>query len=102
MNGWRLTFKYREGRNDVDIELRGGDAVMKRGLDVAVVNAGPALARRMSIPRALPPGWRADVEKLVRLQRGLEPLGEYKGRFLRVRPDDASGLSMSVSVAWED
>lgn len=103
MTRWRLTFKFREGAKDIDVELCGNEQVIRRGLNVAMFDVGPKLGRRMTERRQLPLGWRDDVRKLVKLQRGEEPLGEYGGKFLRVRPEvNAAGMSMSVSVIWDD
>lgn len=102
MPGWHLTFKFREGGNDIDIELRGSEQAIRVGLNLAAPVAWPRLNQRLA-RRPLPKELAVDAGLLGGIDRGEVAIRAHEGKFLRIRPDDnASGLSTSVSVTWDD
>ncbi len=99
--GWRLTFKYHGGGNDVDIEIEGSAKAVQVGLGITGALVGVRVKKMFEagdVPQAL----FTEGMMLSAIAAG-GAVEAYEGQFLRIEPAaGVSGLSTSVSLAWKD
>lgn len=101
MPGYRLTFKYEEGANLVDVELVGNPQALRLGIGIAARMLGGKFSERLMRPDA-PPGLMDAVAALYAIQQG-GPVTAHEGEYLKIAPaPQAAGLSTIMNVTWSD
>jgi hypothetical protein len=100
--GWRLTFKYHGGGNDVDILLEGNGQAVLTGLSLIGLVIGLKV-RKMFERGGIPVEVFDDSMRLAAIASGGEPLSPYRGEYMRVEPvERVSGLTTQVSLGWKE
>ncbi len=99
-NGWRLTFKFEEKGNLIDVELVGTRDSILAGFQIATATIGTKLQERIAkVP--LPSGLLQDLAQLRLIQES--EIKAYVGKFLKIEPaGKVTGLLSSISVIWSD
>ncbi len=101
MDGWRLTFDFKECANCIELELIGNEQAIRFGLGLAALTAGERIKQRMAAGN-FPAGLLKDAAKLLGI-RGGAALSEYEGDFLRIESlAKVTGLTTRISVEWSD
>lgn len=99
--GWRLTFKYDDGGNVIDVELIGDDKAIRAGLNMVALMAGEKLKALVTAGKPLG-GLVSEGIILMTIQQG-GPVAAYQGEFLTIAPKKiAGGLQSSLVFEWND